>query len=276
MKEWYYGGISMNKGKTISKNAGRSSRAYGWRPDIPDYRDHLYGAVHRIARKLPPKVDLRSYCSPIEDQGTLGSCTGNALAGALEYLERKNPQPKPFVDLSRLFIYYNERVLENSVATDSGAAIRDGIKTLAKQGVCSEKSWPYVISKFAVKPKASCYKEALDHQITEYQRLSTLDEMRDCLARGFPFVFGFSVYESFETQKVAKTGIMPMPSKGERMVGGHAVCGVGYDDAKKTLIVRNSWGKNWGMEGYFAMPYQYLTNSNLSDDFWTIRQAENL
>jgi C1A family cysteine protease len=266
----------MNKGKGLSKKGGCSPRGYGWRPDIPDYRDHQYGVVHRILKKLPPKVDLRPDCPPVEDQGTLGSCTGNALAGALEFLERKGPKVKPFVDLSRLFIYYNERVLDNCVSVDSGAMIRDGIKTLAKQGVCSEKSWPYIISKFAEKPPASCFKEALKHQITEYQRLSTLDEVRDCLARGFPFVFGFSVYESFETQKVAKTGIMPMPSKKERMLGGHAVCGVGYDDAKKKLIVRNSWGKNWGMDGYFLMPYGYLTNKNLSDDFWTIRQAENL
>ena len=264
----------MNKANVAFKKQRRVSRSYGWRPDLPDYRDHLYGAVHRIPKKLPPKIDLRPLCSPIEDQGTLGSCTGNALVGALEYLEKKNKVD--FKDLSRLFIYYNERALENSVAIDSGAQIRDGIKTLVKQGVCSEKSWPYIISKFAIKPPSSCYKEALDHQIIEYQRLVTLDEMRACLAHGFPFVFGFSVYESFESQKIARTGVMPMPSRNERMIGGHAVCGVGYNDSKKRLIVRNSWGTVWGMDGYFTMPYKYLADRNLSDDFWTIRQAENL
>jgi C1A family cysteine protease len=250
------------------------SRSYGWRPDLPDLRDHFYGVVHRIPKKLPRKADLRRFCSPVEDQGTLGSCTGNALAGALEYLERISNVA--FEDLSRLFIYYNERLLENSVSVDSGAQIRDGIKTLVKQGVCSEKSWPYIISKFTVKPPKSCYKEALDHQVIDYQRLSTLDEMRSCLADGFPFVFGFTVYESFESQKVAQTGIMSMPSKNERAIGGHAVCAVGYDDAKKMLLVRNSWGSGWGMDGYFVMPYGYLTNRNLSDDFWTLRRAENM
>ena len=264
----------MEKAIAVLKKHGRISRSYGWRPDLPDYRDHMYGVVHRIPKKLPPKTDLRPLCSQIEDQGALGSCTGNALVGALEYLEKKDNAN--FEDLSRLFIYYNERVLENNVSEDSGAEIRDGIKTLVKQGVCSEKNWPYIISKFANKPPSSCYKEAKDHQIVEYQRLSTLDEMRACLADGFPFVFGFSVYESFESQQVAKTGVMPMPSKNERMIGGHAVCGVGYDDAKKRLVVRNSWGSEWGMDGYFTMPYNYPVDRNLSDDFWTIRRVENM
>jgi C1A family cysteine protease len=264
----------MYKVHIVTKKNRRVSRSYGWRPDLPDLRDHMYGAIHRIPKKLPLKVDLRPLCSPVEDQGTLGSCTGNALVGALEYLERKSKIA--FEDLSRLFIYYNERVIEKSVTVDSGAEIRDGIKTLAKQGICSEKSWPYVISKFAVKPPSSCYKEALDHQIVEYQRLSTLDEIRSCLADGFPVIFGFTVYESFESQKVAQSGIMTMPSKSERVIGGHAVCGVGYDDAKKRLSVRNSWGTSWGMDGYFTMPYAYLTDRNLSDDFWTIRRAENM
>ncbi len=264
----------MNTLKAGNKKRSHAPHSYGWNPDLPDQRDHMYGALYRIPKKLPTKVDLRPLCSPVEDQGTLGSCTGNALAGALEFLERKSKVA--FEDLSRLFIYYNERALERSVSTDSGAQIRDGIKTLVKHGVCSEKSWPYVVSKFAKKPPLSCYKEALDHQIVDYQRLSTLDEMRSCLAGGFPFVFGFTVYESFESQKISQTGIMTMPSKNERVIGGHAVCGVGYDDAKKRLLVRNSWGSGWGMDGYFTMPYAYLVDRNLSDDFWTIRRAENM
>jgi C1A family cysteine protease len=264
----------MNKAKTLFNKNKRASRSFGWKPDLPDHRDHTYGAIHRIPKKLPPKIDLSPLFSPVEDQETLGACTGNALVGALEYLEKKDNVH--FKELSRLFIYYNERVMDHSVMSDSGAQIRDGIKTLAKQGVCSEKNWPYIISKFTVKPPSSCYKEAQNHQIIEYQRLSTLDEMRTCLAEGFPFVFGFTVYESFETQKVAQTSIMTMPTSKERLIGGHAVCGVGYDDIKKRLLVRNSWGKNWGMNGYFAMPYKYIMDRNLSDDFWTIRRAENI
>jgi C1A family cysteine protease len=246
---------------------------YGWVPDLPDHRDMMYGVVRKIPAKLPPAVDLRRLCSPVEDQGDLGSCTGNALAGAVEFLEKKGKVP--FVNVSRLFIYYNERVIEHSVNDDSGAMIRDGIKTLVKQGVCAEEKWPYVVSKFAAKPSPACYKEALAHQVTAYARLQTLNEMRACVAEGYPFVFGFTVYESFESDKVARTGVVPMPNKSrEKMIGGHAVLAVGYDDATKRFLIRNSWGSTWGMAGYFTMPYAYVADRNLSDDFWTIRREE--
>lgn len=204
----------------------------------------------------------------------MGSCTANALVGILEYLEKIHEIP--FIDLSRLFVYYNERVIGNSVNEDSGAMLRDGIKTLVRQGVCPEKSWPYRIARFAVKPPASCYREALNYQVLSYQRILSLNEMRACLAEGFPFVFGFSVYESFESEQVARTGIMPMPEFNERLLGGHAVMAVGYCDSKKRFIVRNSWGTGWGIRGYFTMPYAYLANRYLSDDFWTVKVAENL
>ena len=190
--------------KPQKKAPSRKIARYGWTPDLPDGRDYLFGARRPLLAVLPPSVDLRASCSPVEDQGQLGSCTANALAGALEFLEKKDKVG--FSDLSRLFIYYNERVIEHTPKADSGAMIRDGIKALAKQGVCAETSWPYAVSKFAVKPSVKCYTEAQKHTITSYERLQTQDEMRACLAEGFPFVFGFTVYEAFESAAVAKSG----------------------------------------------------------------------
>lgn len=251
---------------------GSTQPGFGWVPDLPDQRDILYGSVQPVPGRLPPGTDLRPGCSPIENQGPLGSCTGNAIAGALEFLERKDHVR--FVNVSRLFIYYNERVLEHTTRSDSGAMIRDGIKTVVKQGVCSERKWPYVIARFTAKPPVECYREALDHQVTSYQRILAVDEMRACLARGFPFVFGFTVYESFQSQQVAQTGVVSLPQPGERVVGGHAVLAVGYSDADRRFTVRNSWGARWGMRGYFTMPYDYLASRDLADDIWTIRRGE--
>ncbi len=150
--------------------------------------------------------------------------------------------------------------------------IRDGIKVLAKLGVCPESMWPYDISQFKRRPSAVCYKKAKASTIDSYQRLVSIDEMRACLAAGYPFVFGFSAYESFESPAVTKSGVLKLPKLGEALIGGHAVCAVGYDDRAKRFIVRNSWGEDWGQSGYFTMPYAYLADRDLSDDFWTIRQ----
>jgi C1A family cysteine protease len=244
-------------------------RNYGWLPDVPDHRDRTYAAPVP-AIKLPPKVDLHSLCPPVYDQGNLGSCTANALAAGIDFERHK--QKLPFLFPSRLFIYYNERVLENSVSSDSGAMLRDGIKTIASQGVCAEPLWPYVPANFADLPNAACYTCARQHCTLSYSRVAqNLAQMKGCLASGYPFVFGFAVYESFETDIVAKTGKVPMPNGDETVLGGHAVLGVGYSDASQRFLVRNSWGSAWGVNGHFTIPYSYLTNPNLADDFWTIR-----
>ncbi|MGA2623355.1 MAG: C1 family peptidase [Bacteroidota bacterium] len=245
-------------------------RRFGWLPDVPDHRDHLYAAPVEWLVKLPAKVDLSSKCPPVYDQGQLGSCTANAIAAAIEF-DLMKQKGKAFVP-SRLFIYYNERVMEGTVNSDSGAQIRDGIKSVGKQGDCPESEWPYDIAEFAVKPPARCFKDALRYEVLSYQRVvQTSSQMKGCLASGYPFVFGFSVYESFESPAVAKSGHASMPKPNERLLGGHAVVAVGYDDANQRFIVRNSWGSGWGMKGYFTLPYAYLLDQHLADDFWTIR-----
>ena len=248
----------------------REIRRYGWIPDVPDQRDHLYAAPPQYLAALPAKADLRRKCPPVYDQGNLGSCTANAIGGAIEF-DRMKQRISDFVP-SRLFIYYNERVIEGTVSTDSGAMIRDGIKTVASDGVCPEPEWPYVIAKFTTKPSARCYADAkLDRAVSYQSLIQDLNQMKGCLASGYPFIFGFTVYESFETASVAKTGHAPMPGWNERAVGGHAVVAVGYDDARQWFLMRNSWGESWGMKGYFTLPYAYLLSPGLAQDFWTIR-----
>ncbi len=256
------------------KTAGRFSvRGYGWQRDLPDQRDHCYAAPALGLAPLPAKVDLRPHCPPVYDQGELGSCTANAIAAAIQF-DRRKQQLSDFVP-SRLFIYYNERVMEHSVAADSGAQIRDGIKSVARQGDCPEVEWPYVISKFKTKPVAACYADALKYKVVSYQRLTqSLGPLKSCLAAGWPVVFGFTVYESFESVAVARTGHAGLPGAGESVVGGHAVVGVGYDDVKQWFLVRNSWGAGWGLKGYFTLPYAYVTEASLASDFWTIRVVQ--
>lgn len=249
-----------------------TKKRYGWRPDVPDVRDHLYTIV--APKTLPLSVDLRAQCpKEISDQGSLGSCTANAIGTAVEFdLMHQNLSVfKP----SRLFVYYNERRIEGTVNEDAGAMIRDGIKSLNRYGVCTEERWPYSDANpgiFMMQPPVIAYAEALEHRAISYQRIPrVLRSMQACLAAGFPFVFGFSVYESFESDATAATGMMAMPTADEALLGGHAVLAVGYDNATQCILVRNSWGASWGDGGYFHMPYDYILNENLADDFWTIR-----
>jgi len=247
---------------------------YGWLPDLPDERDHFYAAPVAAPAVLPASVDLRPQCPPVYDQGQLGSCTANAIAGAIQFDRLKQQLAQVFVP-SRLFIYYNERATEHTIDSDSGAQIRDGIKSVAKLGDCPETEWPYTIARFKTKPSPECYADALRYRVVSYQRLTpVLSQLKGCLASGYPFVFGFTVYESFESPQVARSGHASLPGSGERAIGGHAVVGVGYQDAKQWFIVRNSWGSGWGLKGYFTLPYAYLTDENLASDFWTIRVVQ--
>jgi C1A family cysteine protease len=259
------------KGKPVVRTGGKYLGHYGWMPDVPDQRDHVFSAARVTA--LPPSVDLRPGCPPIYDQGQLGSCTANAIAAAIQFEQIRQKEPQPFTP-SRLFIYYNERVMEHTVGQDAGAQIRDGIKSINHIGACPETDWPYVIANFAQKPPSRAFKDAPQGKAVSYQRVvQSLDQLKGCLAGGFPFVLGISVYESFESQPVAKSGVVPMPASSEKLLGGHAILAVGYNEADQRFIMRNSWGTSWGMQGYFTIPYAYLTDSNLCDDLWTIQMV---
>lgn len=280
------------KAKTTEK---RQTKWYGWRPDLPDHRDKVMptlSGTKRLASPLPSRVDMREHPAmsfELYDQGPLGSCTANAIGACFEFAQRAaaialaTPIPADTVSSlrkydfrpSRLFVYYEERKMIGTVSEDSGAYIRDGFKVINNLGVCPESTWKYSVTKFKSKPPRTAYTRALDHQAIEYQRVPQ-DELtlKTTIAAKLPVVFGFSVYESFESDDVARTGDVSMPLPSEAMLGGHAVLCVGYDDERRRFICRNSWGSAWGDGGYFTMPYDYVLDPQLSDDLWAITRIE--
>ena len=244
---------------------------YHWVKDKIDTRDHPYQLTNTAQSNI---VDLRQYCSSIEDQGKLGSCTGNAIAGAIELLHKRQSRT---IDISRLFIYYYERKFIGTVNYDSGAYIRDGIKACYTYGAPTENLWPYNISKFRMQPHKTAIVDALKRKVTSYQRATDFNQVMDSITSGYPVTIGFNVYSSFDSPAVAKTGIMPYPNVNkERFLGGHAVLLVGYNKDNNTFIARNSWGTRWGDKGYFYMPFQVIQNINMSRDFWVIKSIANM
>uniref|UniRef100_A0A6C0I8M6 Peptidase C1A papain C-terminal domain-containing protein n=1 Tax=viral metagenome TaxID=1070528 RepID=A0A6C0I8M6_9ZZZZ len=228
---------------------------------------HLNFKVSKVLVKLPESVDLRQRLPPCYDQGSIGSCTANALVAAYQLI-------KPEFMGSRLFLYYNERVLEKTTAIDAGAYLYDGVKSLINNGVCAETDWPYT-KKFNLKPTAICYTRALDHQVLAAKNVvQSLDQMKQCLADGFPFVVGILVYSPFLSTTTSKTGVVTMPLAKDRLLGGHAILIVGYLETTRQWIFRNSWGTKWGANGYGYLPYDYLVSTKLSSDLWTINVVE--
>ena len=248
-------------------------KKYGWKRDLPDKRDLWFENNYLLSIEKPvEKVDLRDKCPQVYNQGQLGSCTANALACAIQYDEMK--QNLNSETPSRLFVYYNERDMEGTIDSDSGASLRDGVKCINKIGYCNETQWSYDIEKFKEKPSQDCYDYARKHKALSYKRVQQ-DEthIKSVLQSGFPVVFGISVYESFESETVAKTGVVPLPEKEERMLGGHAIVLVGYDNEKKLFIFRNSWGEDWGDKGYGYLPFEYVCDANLASDFWVVNKV---
>ena len=245
-------------------------KKYGWRRDLPDKRDKLFETNYLLSVEKPvDKVDLREKCPKIYNQGELGSCTANAIACAIQFDEIKQNLDSQVP--SRLFIYYNERDIEGNVDRDTGSSLRDGVKCINKIGYCNETQWPYDIQKFTEKPEQSCYDYARKHKSLSYKKVQQDEEhIKSVLNMGFPIVFGISVYESFESEEVAKTGIVQLPKNHEKMLGGHAIVIVGYDEEKRLFTFRNSWGEDWGDKGYGYLPYDYVCDKDLASDFWVI------
>ena len=245
---------------------------FHWKTDKPDARDFIY----KLNTVVPPlTVDLRQlYSTPVEDQGNLGSCTGNAIAEAIELIDKKNGKN---TEVSRLFIYYYERLLEGTVNYDNGAYIRDGIRACYTYGAPLESLWPYNISKFRTAPTSAAVQDAARRKVTLYERATDFNACINALANGYPVVIGFTVYSSFESGNWwYTTANMPYPNtRSESVLGGHAVLLVGYNNSTQRFIVKNSWGTNWGDHGYFYMPYQVIQNTNMSSDFWVIKSVNN-
>ena len=247
---------------------------FGWIPDLPDIRDLLMSSKLMKAGNvpLPPKVDLSVAFPDVYDQGNIGSCTAQAIASALDFCHQRAAGSR--FNPSRLFIYYNERVIIGTASVDSGASIRDGIKSVNNIGACKETLWPYDGNDFKKEPSEACYQDALNYQSLSYYKIihTNLNECKQCLANSYPFVFGVSIYDSFMSAE--GTGVVPMPYLTDQLQGGHAMLCVGYDDEKQAFLVRNSWGEGWGMKGYCWMPYEYMTHRELAADFWAITSAE--
>lgn len=255
-------------------------RTYNWIPSPPDDRDIKFKPpLSFFAAALPTSVDLRQKCSPVVDQGDLGSCTGNAIASGLrEFMLLKTG--KAFDRLSRLFVYYEERVAEGTTTQDAGADLRDGMDCILNLGVCRETLDPYNIKQFTIAPSAAAIIDAKNYKITKYMRVTGITAVKQCLAQGYPVVAGMDVFNQFESQEAATTGIVRIPVRNEQPIGGHAVTVVGYVDTPKyspgywkgggKWIVRNSWGKTWGDKGYFYLAYDY-TNLGYMNEFWTAR-----
>src|SRR4051812_12122941 len=223
--------------------------------------------------RLPPAVDLRRQCPPVYDQLHLNSCSANAIAAAMRYDELKAERADE-PDPSRLFIYYNERVLAGVTRTNSPVSLRDGYRTVTKVGSCPERMWPYRPRRFRCEPTPACFHAARRHRALAYYRIRrSIAQLRACLAQRFPFVMAMAVHQSMGGRQVRRTGLVPLPGRHDRLRGGHAVLAVGYDHRRRLMVFRNSWGRAWGDGGYGYLPYAFFASPDLTWDFWPLRRV---
>lgn len=234
---------------------------YKLRTDPTDLRDFLYTPTQKLLKET---VDLREWDSAIEEQSHLGSCSGQAAVGAYELL--MYAEKKYRLELSRLFVYYNSRMVGGDVTQDEGAYLRDVIKALKEYGVCAEVLWPYRIDQFDVKPDANSYEDGKKRTIKNYYRLIDINDILDALNNNYPIIFGMLVYDSFDYLNRDRDYIVELPGKTESPVGAHAMCLVGYDRSRRLLLARNSFGEDWGDQGYCWIPFDYVKSEFI--DMW--------
>lgn len=245
-------------------------RKYGWIRQLPDKRDFKF--AYRAAVE-PVPVDLRSLCAPVRDQGQAGACSGFMARGALMF-ERNRQKLTGVDDVSPQFIYWCERVSQGTQTIDSGSTIREAYKIINTEGACLESDCPYDLpAQIAVAPSAAAFANAATDKTVKYEAVAqNLDAIRTVLQSGFAFGFGFAVYQSFESSKVAATGVVPMPNiTTEKCLGGHAVLCVGDQPDQSRFIVQNSWSTAWGDKGFFYFPYSYMLDSDLVSDLWAVQ-----
>ena len=261
----------VRKSTVVKNSAGQQFQLGGYRPEKQNSQDKKYSAGRD--RSLPPKVDLRAYMTLVENQGNSNSCTANAMAGAYEYLTNRLLGQSE--DVSRLFIYYNAREFDGDSSQDQGTYLKSCVKVLRKYGACSEKTWSFNLEQILEQPPKKAYAEATNFRVEDAARVEVdLHAMKSCLAEGYPFAFGLQLFESF--QQAGSGGLVPMPDPDrEKHNGGHAMLCVGYSDPDQVFIVRNSWGDDWGEQGYCYIPYDYMTKPDLNHDCWTIRQVSD-